>query len=135
MPCTCLRGAFLPTQTLKYYQVLQRFFYVKKFMNKWGVEFCRLKFLITFAFPDWGCSLTSESSSADRAPPCQGGGRGFEPRLPLNVYQTTICCSSGGIGRHARLKILCPLGRMGSSPISSTKGFQSFLRPFFYEIQ
>ena len=25
----------------------------------------------------------SESSSADRAPPCQGGGRGFEPRLPL----------------------------------------------------
>ena len=34
----------------------------------------------------------SESSSADRAPPCQGGGRGFEPRLPLseNIYQLSI---------------------------------------------
>ncbi len=29
--------------------------------------------------------------------------------------------SSGGIGRHAGLKILCPLGRAGSSPALSTK--------------
>ena len=27
------------------------------------------------------------SSSVDRAPPCQGGGRGFEPRLPLHLYK------------------------------------------------
>ena len=26
------------------------------------------------------------SSSVDRAPPCQGGGRGFEPRLPLQLW-------------------------------------------------
>jgi hypothetical protein len=27
----------------------------------------------------------------------------------------------GGIGRHARLKILCPSGRAGSSPAGGTK--------------
>ena len=54
-------------------------------MNKWLIEFCKVIFLITFAPPSRGCSFKniSESSSADRAPPCQGGGRGFEPRLPL----------------------------------------------------
>jgi hypothetical protein len=29
--------------------------------------------------------IISESSSVDRAPPCQGGGRGFESRLSLSV--------------------------------------------------
>ena len=81
-----------------------------------------------------------ESSSVGRARPCQGRGRGFEPRLPLTLRpdrnrdrsvfasQRSFTrrklkkgCSSGGTGRHARLKILCPLGRAGSSPASSTK--------------
>ncbi len=31
-----------------------------------------------------------------------------------------IQCRSGGIGRHARLKILCPYGRAGSSPACGT---------------
>ncbi len=30
-------------------------------------------------------------------------------------------CRGGGIGRHARLKILCPYGRTGSSPVRGTK--------------
>ena len=30
-------------------------------------------------------------------------------------------CRDGGIGRHARLKIWCPLGRAGSSPARGTK--------------
>ena len=83
---------------------------------------------------------TSESSSAGRAQPCQGWGRGFESRLPLKKLSKESCkkrvtqlkylpvysvrinkCSSGGIGRHAGLKILCSLGRAGSSPASSTR--------------
>jgi hypothetical protein len=43
-----------------------------------------------------------ENSSAGRARPCQGRGRGFEPRFSL-YYQNN--CLSGGIGRHAGLKI------------------------------
>ena len=64
----------------------------------------------------------SESSSVGRAQPCQGWGRGFESRLPLIFLPSLIKdkCSSGGIGRHAGLKILCSLGRAGSSPASST---------------
>ncbi len=39
-----------------------------------------------------------------RTPPCQGGGRGFESRLPLQLtYQP---CRGGGIGRRTGLKIL-----------------------------
>ena len=34
------------------------------------------------------------SSSVDRALAFQAGGRGFEPRLPLNVRNETCCCSS-----------------------------------------
>ena len=55
-----------------------------------------------------------ESSSAGRARPCQGRGRGFESRLSLHF------CPGGGIGRHAGLKILWPLGRAGSSPARGT---------------
>ena len=29
---------------------------------------------------------TSGNSSVDRASPCQGEGRGFEPRLPLHLF-------------------------------------------------
>ena len=35
-----------------------------------------------------------------RTSPCQGGGRGFESRLPLQ------CCRGGGTGRRTGLKIL-----------------------------
>ena len=63
-----------------------------------------------------------ENSSAGRAQPCQGWGRGFEPRFPLfEILDSKIkFCLGGGIGRHAGLKILCPLGRAGSSPAWGT---------------
>lgn len=41
-----------------------------------------------------------ENSSVGRARPCQGRGRGFEPRFSLNNTR-----SDGEIGRHAGLKI------------------------------
>ena len=59
--------------------------------------------------------VSSENSSVGRARPCQGRGRGFESRLSLQD------CSSGGIGRHAGLKILWAFARAGSSPASSTE--------------
>jgi hypothetical protein len=43
-------------------------------------------------------------------------------------------CSSGGIGRHAGLKILCPLGRAGSSPALSTEKSLTEMWGFFYLI-
>ena len=55
-----------------------------------------------------------ENSSAGRAQPCQGWGRGFESRFSLHA------CPGGGTGRHAGLKILCPQGRTGSSPVWGT---------------
>ena len=58
-----------------------------------------------------------ENSSAGRAQPCQGWGRGFESRFSLK--KTTR--PGGGTGRHAGLKILCPQGRTGSSPVWGTK--------------
>ena len=57
-----------------------------------------------------------ENSSAGRAQPCQGWGRGFESRFSLNNKPRP----GGGIGRHAGLKILCPQGRTGSSPVWGT---------------
>ena len=36
------------------------------------------------------------------ASPCQGEGRGFDPRFALFVF-----CGNAGIGRQARLRILC----------------------------
>ena len=73
-------------------------------------------------------NIKSGSSSVGRARPCQGRGRGFESRLPLRLnpgYRGFLLrkerfCRDGGIGRHARLKILCPLGRAGSSPAPGT---------------
>ncbi len=42
-------------------------------------------------------------------------------------------CPGGGIGRHAGLKILCPLGRAGSSPARGTQNPVIFwLWDFFY---
>ncbi len=43
-----------------------------------------------------------ENSSVGRAQPCQGWGRGFESRFSLEKGRSR----SGGIGRHAGLKIL-----------------------------
>ena len=39
-------------------------------------------------------------------------------------------CRDGGIGRHARLKIWCPLGRAGSSPARGTKIANNFYSYF-----
>ena len=47
------------------------------------------------------------NSSVGRAQPCQGWGREFESRFPLNG------CSNGGIGRHEGLKIPWPLRLCG----------------------
>ena len=40
------------------------------------------------------------------------------------VFRSKNICPGGGIGRHARLKILCPSGRAGSSPAPGTKRLQ-----------
>lgn len=56
-----------------------------------------------------------ENSSAGRAQPCQGWGRGFESRFSLSSRP------GGGIGRHAGLKILYPQGCTGSSPVWGTQ--------------
>ena len=44
--------------------------------------------------------MKCENSSVGRARPCQGRGRGFEPRFSLHIQG-----SDGEIGRHAGLKI------------------------------
>jgi hypothetical protein len=50
---------------------------------------------------------TCESSSAGRARPCQGRGRGFESRLSLHLFSKELSqCPGGETGRHAGLKIL-----------------------------
>jgi hypothetical protein len=69
--------------------------------------FFSIKNYIIFAILYGKC----ESSSAGRARPCQGRGRGFESRLSLQSFPVKwdeILKSSpgGGIGRHAGLKIL-----------------------------
>ena len=80
-----------------------------------------------------------------RAPPCHGGGRGFESRLgrygilaqlgehlpykqrvigssPIGPMIYPIClCWCGGIGRRKGLKIPRWQHRAGSSPATSTK--------------
>ena len=33
---------------------------------------------------------------------------------------SVVVCSSGGIGRHVAFRALCPQGRGGSNPLSST---------------
>ena len=91
-----------------------------------------------------------ENSSVGRAPPCQGGGRGFESRFSLGktlftafFYALPLLCkgigvqarSSGGIGRHVGLKIQWPLGRAGSSPASSTDEQKSQSESFGFFIQ
>ena len=61
--------------------------------------------------------MQRESSSAGRARPCQGRGRGFEPRLslykqapPNGAFFVTLRfdgeCRDGGIGRRAGLSSL-----------------------------
>ena len=71
---------------------------------------------------------TSGSSSVGRARPCQGRGRGFESRLPLeeihplgwifclylfrNLPPEKRECPGGGIGRRAGLKILFAVRRV-----------------------
>ncbi len=46
-------------------------------------------YLLTPIFPFHKIS-SSGNSSAGRAPPCQGGGRGFEPRFPLHYLRNVI---------------------------------------------
>jgi hypothetical protein len=68
------------------------------------------------------------SSSAGRASPCQGEGRGFESRLPLlnhpyaDGFFFNTPCPGGGTGRHAGLKILfAEKASAGSIPAPGTK--------------
>ena len=42
------------------------------------------------------------NSSVGRAQPCQGWGRGFESRFPLNFSKSP--CAGGEIGIHATLR-------------------------------
>ena len=71
------------------------------------------------------------SSSAGRASPCQGEGRGFESRLPLLNHPSVdgfffdTPCPGGGTGRHAGLKILfAEKASAGSIPAPGTKKTQ-----------
>jgi hypothetical protein len=71
--------------------------------------------------------MSSGNSSVGRARPCQGRGRGFESRFPLNFKKRNIrffllsMGLGGGIGRHEGLKIPWQQCRAGSSPASGTK--------------
>ena len=87
-----------------------------------------------------------------RAPPCHGGGRGFESHpgrlnyiwkcgilaqlgehLPYKqrvigsspIGPIKFFCWCGGIGRRKGLKILREQSRAGSSPATSTKSYQA----------
>ena len=59
--------------------------------------------------------------SVGRAPPCQGGGRGFEPRCPLHAYEGPAIRSAlfvrrrGQVVRHGPAKPLPPV-RVWASP-------------------
>ena len=63
------------------------------------------------------------NSSVGRARPCQGRGRGFEPRLPLNILNNQATEKS-----HAQVAELvdahvsgaCVSQRAGSSPVLGT---------------
>ncbi len=70
---------------------------------------------------------TSGSSSVGRAPPCQGGCREFEPRLPLQCIESGFLgsdffCSNtaGGVAKWLRRRSAKPLF-IGSSPIAASK--------------
>ena len=89
----------------------------------------------------------SENSSAGRASPCQGGGRGFESRFslakPQKFYLFRCFCFPAVRWEDARvvelvdtpdLKSCALFGRAGSSPASSTfkeKPRISMIRGFF----
>jgi hypothetical protein len=78
------------------------------------------------------------SSSAGRASPCQGEGRGFESRLPLlnhpyaDGFFFDTPCPGGGTGRHAGLKILfAEKASAGSIPAPGTKNPQLIVIQYF----
>ena len=58
----------------------------------------------------WEQSLCG-NSSVGRARPCQGRGREFESRLPLDVLdkcqRVSLLSPGGGIGRRARFRCVC----------------------------
>ena len=58
------------------------------------------------------------------------GVAGSNPVSRSSFKQKKTGCSSGGIGRHAGLKILWAFARAGSSPASSTKALMK-VRAFF----
>ena len=64
-------------------------------------------------------SLISGNSSVDRALAFQAGGRGFEPRFPLNLL---TCCNSSVVEHF--------LGK--EEVLSSTLSYSSNLGEFFY---
>jgi hypothetical protein len=59
--------------------------------------------------------LPSESNSAGRVPPSQGGCRGFEPRLPLH---SLVFCQQGRTGRQSQIWASLP----GSATASTASG-------------
>ncbi len=88
------------------------------------------------------CSTLCGHGSAGRAPPCQGGGRGFEPRCPLHRLQEPAHRSPMGrlffqagyaIGRRGQVvrqrpaKPLSPV-RIRTSPPTSSSTVHIFLR-------
>ncbi len=78
--------------------------------------------------------LSCESSSVGRARPCQGRGRGFEPRLSLqekasHFERIFFDCRDAQVVELVDtqdLKSCVHCGRIGSSPIPGTKKRQVF---------
>ena len=63
------------------------------------------------------------NSSVGRARPCQGRGRGFEPRLPLNILNNQATEKSYAQVAElvdAHVSGACVLRRAGSSPVLGT---------------
>ena len=70
---------------------------------------------------------TSGNSSVGRARPCQGRGRGFEPRLPLNILNNQATEKSYAQVAElvdAHVSGACVSRRAGSSPVLGTLLFK-----------
>ena len=82
-------------------------FFFKKIEEKFGNSEKSSTFALAFRGTLLGNRKNCGNSSVGRARPCQGRGREFESRFPLQG------CSNGGIGRHEGLNIPWPLRLCG----------------------
>ena len=73
--------------------------------------------------------------SAGRAPPCQGGGRGFEPRCPLHDHPGRHSSFAGPVCIKARWPSgkaeACKAFTTGSNPVLASRNTESHLAVAF----